>query len=117
MTLFQQQRFLFNRNEILPNRCKQFNYRDKNGTTIEAFIVHSGGKLLAYKNACPHWEVELNWKADDFLNFESDHIICAVHGALFKIEDGLCIHGPCLGQKLEALPIQLYQEKIFLGPD
>jgi len=31
-------------------------------------------------------------------------IQCATHGALFLIESGECIAGPCAGQSLTALP-------------
>lgn len=34
-------------------------------------------------------------------------IQCATHGALFEIETGHCIAGPCLGQNLQKIPYLL----------
>ena len=43
----------------------------------------------------PSSGIELNWMPDQFLESGGDLIICSTHGALFKIDDGLCISGPC----------------------
>ena len=39
-----------------------------------------------------------------FLDSSASLIQCATHGALFLIESGECIAGPCAGQSLKALP-------------
>ena len=33
------------------------------------------------------------------------HILCATHGALFRIEDGHCLAGPCKGKGLTAVAV------------
>jgi nitrite reductase/ring-hydroxylating ferredoxin subunit len=33
-------------------------------------------------------------------------IQCALHGALFRIEDGYCLYGPCQGASLHPLPLR-----------
>ena len=65
------------------------------------FVVLKDGQAYAYKNSCPHLGVELEWEEDKFLDFEGVLIQCATHGALFVIETGKCVSGPCLGQSLE----------------
>lgn len=44
------------------------------------------------------------WRKDAYLNAAGDRIVCAAHGALFEPDTGLCVQGPCLGQRLQALP-------------
>ena len=100
--------------ELSLTDCKQFNFTDEKGTLIEGFVVKSGKNISAYINACPHLGVELNWQPDHFLNLDQKYIICAVHGALFQPENGLCIHGPCFRQKLKPLPVELMDGVVFL---
>lgn len=68
------------------------------------FAVRKGEKLFFYRNNCPHLGIELEWVENQFLDADESLIQCATHGALFVIDSGECIYGPCMGQKLEALP-------------
>ena len=72
---------------------------------ISLFIVNKHDRLFAYLNQCPHIGVELNWNPDQFLNHDHSLIQCATHGALFMIETGECISGPCLRQALTPIPL------------
>lgn len=62
------------------------------------------GQIFVYRNSCPHLGVELNWLEDQFLDADGAFIQCATHGALFAIDTGACIWGPCKGKSLEAIP-------------
>jgi len=37
-----------------------------------------------------------------------------MHGALFRIEDGECLQGPCPGQRLSAVPAEVRGEVVYL---
>ncbi|SDI10657.1 Ferredoxin subunit of nitrite reductase or a ring-hydroxylating dioxygenase [Pseudomonas benzenivorans] len=67
------------------------------------FAVRKDGRLFAYRNRCPHRGIPLEWLPDQFLDHSASLIQCATHGALFLIESGECVAGPCAGQALEAL--------------
>ena len=67
------------------------------------FAVRREGKAYVYLNRCPHRGVGLEWRPDQFLDASNSLIQCATHGALFLIEDGECIAGPCAGQSLTAI--------------
>lgn len=73
----------------------------------ELFVLREGRRLRAYVNACPHAGTPLDWQPDRFLDAGGSHILCATHGALFEIETGLCIAGPCKGDSLTPLPAAL----------
>jgi nitrite reductase/ring-hydroxylating ferredoxin subunit len=49
----------------------------------------------------------LDWKPDDFMSEDGDHIMCHTHGALFEIEDGFCVAGPCAGDNLQPVAVGL----------
>ena len=49
------------------------------------FVVRTGATVRAYENSCPHTGGPLDWVPDQFLTREKDMILCATHGALFRI--------------------------------
>lgn len=71
----------------------------------ELFVVRRGPAVYAYINCCPHTGAPLNWLPGQFLNRERTLIQCANHDALFRIEDGYCVQGPCHGQSL--IPVRI----------
>jgi len=79
------------------------------------FAVHHRGHFFVYENRCPHRGVPLDWMPDQFLDFDRNFIQCATHGALFKIEDGECIAGPCNGQHLVPVGFKLVGDELVLS--
>ncbi|HET8727411.1 MAG TPA: Rieske 2Fe-2S domain-containing protein [Alphaproteobacteria bacterium] len=72
---------------------------------LDVLVARRGGRAFAYVNSCPHIGTPLDWTPDRFMSADGAHLQCATHGALFRVEDGTCIAGPCVGQALSALPI------------
>lgn len=71
------------------------------------FAVKKNGKVFIYNNSCPHLHVALNWQDHQFLDSSNTMIQCANHGALFVIENGKCVAGPCRGRKLTAVDFDI----------
>jgi nitrite reductase/ring-hydroxylating ferredoxin subunit len=44
---------------------------------------------------------------------EGDELVCVTHGARYRSEDGHCVSGPCLGQSLKKLPIEVGEGIVF----
>jgi nitrite reductase/ring-hydroxylating ferredoxin subunit len=40
-----------------------------------------------------------------FLTAERELIVCASHGALFALDSGLCVAGPCVGRSLRSIAV------------
>lgn len=85
---------------------------DVDGTAM--FVVHKHGQFYAYRNQCPHLGIELEWQADQFLDSEGSLIQCATHGALFLIDSGDCIAGPCQGRALTAIPCEVREGQLWV---
>ena len=83
---------------------------------IEGFLIKWHDQIYAYQNACPHTGVSLNWAPNQFMDIEERFIQCGMHGALFEPDSGFCIHGPCLGQSLQSIPIVIRHGQICLVP-
>lgn len=78
------------------------------------FAVRKDGQLYAYRNRCPHRGIPLEWLPDQFLDHSASLIQCATHGALFLIESGECVAGPCAGQSLQELAIREDDQGIWV---
>ncbi|MEM8844420.1 MAG: Rieske (2Fe-2S) protein [Pseudomonadota bacterium] len=77
------------------------------------FIVKNKHQIYGYENMCPHNFSPLDWSPNQFLNFDNSYIQCANHGALFEINSGDCIYGPCAGQSLQSIKIEVKNKVIF----
>lgn len=100
---------LCSQDEISEGLAKGFLIGERN-----IFAIKKNDIIFAYENKCPHLNIELEWLEDQFLDSEKNFIICSTHGALFKIEDGLCISGPCEGQTLTPIEIKVDSGKVYI---
>lgn len=82
---------------------------------LRGFVVRTMKGVAAFVNTCPHAGHPLNFRPDKFLTPDRNLILCASHGALFTRDDGLCIAGPCPGQSLTAIPIELVGGYVLLA--
>jgi nitrite reductase/ring-hydroxylating ferredoxin subunit len=78
------------------------------------FAVNYQGSLYLYHNACPHIGTRLEWVEDQFLDSSGTLIQCANHGALFVIQTGKCVAGPCEGRSLTPVDYQIEGDNIFI---
>lgn len=78
------------------------------------FAVRRDGAVHVYLNRCPHLGVELNWQEHVFLEPDGSLIQCATHGALFLIETGECVAGPCAGQALTSIESRIEGGAVYV---
>lgn len=78
------------------------------------FVVSKNNAFYGYVNNCPHANIPLDWDNDNFLDADHDLIQCSTHGALFLIESGECVSGPCSGQSLQPIKLHLEQDAIVV---
>ena len=85
------------------------------GFTVERtmlLVVRKDGNLHAYVNSCPHIGTPLDFSPDRFLSYDAKYILCSTHGALFRIEDGHCVSGPCAGDSLDRIDIAVHNGQV-----
>lgn len=95
--------------EVTEGQSKGF---EREGQRLLA--IRKEGTLYVYQNRCPHRGIHLEWLPDQFLDSSGSLIQCATHGALFLIDSGECVAGPCAGQALRALPCTEQDGTIWL---
>ena len=73
----------------------------------DILVVRTADGVYAYRNSCPHTGAPMEWETDQFLDYSGTLIQCGLHGAQFRIEDGYCIGGPCVGRYLRPVAIEI----------
>ena len=81
------------------------------------FLVRRESEVWGYVNSCPHNRTPLNFHPDKFVTYDKTHILCSTHFALFEYDDGFCIAGPCAGQALESVPVELQEGMIWIAEE
>jgi len=82
---------------------------------LRGFLVKTTTGVAAYVNYCPHAGHPLNFRLHRFLTSDRNLILCSSHGALFARDNGLCIAGPCGGQSLTAVPVEVRSGYVLLA--
>lgn len=97
----------------VTEKGREFRVSGENGPFYLMIFRHAG-MLLAYHNVCPHQGRCLNWAPDKFLIGEDGLLVCAHHGAAFELGNGECVQGPCKGSRLQAAPIRVKDDEVWL---
>jgi nitrite reductase/ring-hydroxylating ferredoxin subunit len=103
--------------------CRLDDIPDGGATAVDAtladgdeslILLRRGDQVRGYLNVCPHAGRRLDYAPGKFL-LKNDTLICAVHGATFNQGDGLCIAGPCRGEHLRTVAVQVGDGEVRLA--
>jgi nitrite reductase/ring-hydroxylating ferredoxin subunit len=84
----------------------------------ESLILHrDGAAVRAWLNVCPHAGRRLDWAPGKFLKSKDGLLVCAVHGASFELQGGQCVAGPCRGDCLRAVAVEVRDGDVILARD
>lgn len=84
------------------------------GRVFQGFVVRQGDKFYAYQNLCRHLPITLDLNDDDFFTHDKKFLQCQMHGAMYEINTGLCIGGPCLGAQLMRLELEEEEDRLVI---
>jgi nitrite reductase/ring-hydroxylating ferredoxin subunit len=102
--------------EIDDPGCREFTIGDGDWP-FRGFVVRKGDEVFAYQNFCVHAGHPLNWRPDEFLTKDKSALMCASHGALYDIGSGECAGGPCRGQALRKVRVEIREGTVYVtGP-
>jgi len=90
--------------DIADGSARNFVLQMKAGR-FHGFIVRKGNRVFGYRDRCPHMGLPLAHELDHYLSSGGELILCSWHGALFDIESGRCVGGPCGGAGLSVWPV------------
>ncbi|WP_456447022.1 Rieske (2Fe-2S) protein [Thiolapillus sp.] len=101
--------------DLQEKDARGFQVDTPGGMSQALVVVRQQDRVWVYLNRCPHTGVNLEWQPDRFFDLEGRFLQCATHGALFRPEDGYCVRGPCAGDSLESLPVQVENGQVFVS--
>jgi nitrite reductase/ring-hydroxylating ferredoxin subunit len=79
------------------------------------FVVRtSRDGYVGYVNTCPHEGTWLNFNEGQFFNENRTHLKCGRHGALFEVQTGICVEGPCQNKALEPVALTVISGDLCL---
>ena len=85
-----------------------------NGDAESLVLYRDGQRVRAWLNVCPHAGRRLDWAPGKFLKSKEGHLVCAAHGASFELVNGDCIAGPCRGDSLRRVAVELRDGQVVL---
>jgi len=83
--------------------------------SVSLILHRDGASVRAWRNVCPHAGRRLDWSPGRFLKSKDGLLVCAVHGASFETVEGVCVAGPCRGEHLQAVAVQVIDECVTLA--
>ena len=90
--------------EIPEGGCKEIRYGE--GAYAFSLLVHrSGAQVKVYVNRCPHFALPLNVRPGEFVMLDGERVMCALHGAVFRLDTGYCEAGPAASSSLESVEV------------
>ena len=97
--------------EIADPGGKSFRFRD-GSRMFAGFVIREGEAARGFVDSCPHAGWPLAPLDDRYLTRDGRHILCAGHGALFRLT-GECVAGPCHGDRLAEWPVEVKGGQVF----
>ncbi|MCP1583103.1 MULTISPECIES: Rieske (2Fe-2S) protein [Pseudoxanthomonas] len=85
------------------------------GDAESLVLYRLGDEVRAWLNVCPHAGRRLDWAPGQFLKSKDGHLVCAAHGASFELNRGDCVAGPCRGDALRAVQVQVRDGEVWLA--
>lgn len=98
----------------LPDRQIVVVNTNIDGENEAILLYRDQDEIHAWLNICPHAGRRLDYAPGKFLMQDGD-LVCAAHGATFRLDNGECVAGPCRGASLKAVPVQWLDEDVCLA--
>jgi nitrite reductase/ring-hydroxylating ferredoxin subunit len=78
-------------------------------------LTRVGDRVAAFRNRCPHAGYPMERPDGRIVVQEGRYMICSAHFASFRLEDGACAGGPCNGDGLERVAVDVRDGSICLA--
>ncbi len=87
---------------------------DLDGDMEPLILFRDGDEVRAWVNVCPHAGRQLDWAPGEFLKSKDGLLVCAAHGASFELQAGECVAGPCRGESLRKVGVEVRDGAVWL---
>ncbi len=87
------------------------------GKRYYLMLFRHADTVLGYHNVCPHQGRNLSYAPDRFLFDPQGRLVCPHHGALFEVDSGSCVQGPCQGAALRKIDLRVQAGQVVLADE
>lgn len=84
------------------------------GAYFSLLIARRGDAVFGYENACPHAGYPLQRADGRVLVQDGRYLVCGAHGASFMLDTGACAGGPCNGEGLRPLAVEVREGAVLM---
>jgi len=100
--------------EVPDGLCKEIRYGE--GAYAFSLLVHrSSAEIKVYVNRCPHFSLPLNTRPGEFVMLDGARVMCALHGAVFRLDNGYCEAGPAASSSLEPVEVVVRDGSVYIA--
>lgn len=100
--------------ELSDGFCKEIRYGE-GAYAFSLLLYRTHGEVKAYVNRCPHFSLPLNIRPGEFVVLDGARVMCALHGAVFRLDDGYCEAGPAASSSLEPVEVVVRDGSIYIA--
>lgn len=87
----------------------------RDGAPYRVLVVKDAAGVRAFENSCPHARLPLDGGSGTFFDMGRTVLVCANHGAHFDPVTGLCLRGPCKGERLRVFPVTTQGDLVLIA--
>lgn len=102
------------RAEEIGEGCARSFVFGKDASRHDLLVMRHQDIVRVFVNSCPHQGTPLETFPDRFLNDDGSLFVCSTHGARFRVEDGQCVSGPCVGKALAVVACEVRDGVVFV---
>ncbi|MBC7770261.1 MAG: Rieske 2Fe-2S domain-containing protein [Phycisphaerales bacterium] len=100
--------------DALPDPCAIVVETEQGGARLSLILTRSGDRVSAFRNKCPHAGYPLQRADGRIVIQENRYLVCSAHGASFTLTEGACAGGPCNGDGLERVAVEVRDGLVLL---
>ncbi len=97
----------------LPEASALIVYAGSGEARVALILTRLHGVASCFRNRCAHANYPLQRADGRLLVQEARYLVCAAHGASYRLDDGACAGGPCNGAGLERVAIVVREGVVF----
>jgi len=103
--------------DLPASGARLFWFGPADGKRFGIIVLREGDEIRAYVNRCAHFGVPLSQTDEHLIVKPGKSLVCNVHYARYRWQDGSCEFGDCDGENLIPLPLSIADQQLRIGED
>jgi len=101
--------------DLPPSGARLFWFGPAEGKRFGIIVLRADDAIHAYVNRCAHFGVPLSQTDEHLIIKPGKSLVCNVHYARYRWQDGTCEFGDCDGENMIPLPLVVANAQLLVG--